>query len=66
MKSCETVPLMIYKANLHVSNQLKPVLLNLSDEVPLTLIRAAIKKSVAGRLKVIYDPHIVQWEAGFL
>jgi hypothetical protein len=32
----------------------------------LTLIRAAIKKSVAGRLKVIYDPHIVQWEAGFL
>jgi hypothetical protein len=32
----------------------------------LTLIRAAIKKSVAGRLKVIYDPHIVQWQAGFL
>jgi hypothetical protein len=26
----------------------------------LTLIRVAIKKSVAGRLKVIYDPHIVQ------
>jgi hypothetical protein len=33
---------------------------------PLTLIRVAIKKSVAGRLKVIYDPHIVQWQAGFL
>ncbi len=32
----------------------------------LTLIRVAIKKSVAGRLKVIYDPHIVQWQAGFL
>ncbi len=25
----------------------------------------AIKKSVAGRLKVIYDPHIAQWQAGF-
>ncbi len=35
-------------------------------KVYLTLIRAAIKKSVAGRLKVIYDPHIVQWQAGFI
>ncbi len=32
----------------------------------LTLIRVAIKKSVAGRLKVIYDLHIFQWQAGFL
>jgi hypothetical protein len=32
----------------------------------LALIQVAIKKSVAGQLKVIYDLHIVQWQAGFL
>jgi hypothetical protein len=33
---------------------------------PLTLIWVAIKNSIAGRLKVIYDPHIIQWQASFL
>jgi hypothetical protein len=32
----------------------------------LTLIREAIKKIVAGRLKIKYHPPIVQWQAGFL